>query len=37
MVVAFAAILEDDSIVTWGSADSGGDSRGVQDQLRAVQ
>ena len=34
---AFAAILEDGSVVTWGDADCGGDSSAVQDQLRGVQ
>ena len=35
--VAFAAILEDGSVVTWGEAGSAGDSSAVQDQLRKVQ
>ena len=30
---AFATILGDGSVVTWGNADSGGDSSAVQDQL----
>ena len=34
---AFAAILEDGSVVTWGDARSGGDSSAVRDQLRGVQ
>ena len=34
---AFAAILEDGSIVSWGHADLGGDSSPVRDQLRAVR
>ena len=34
---AFAAILEDGSVVTWGRADHGGDSSAVQDELRGVQ
>ena len=34
---AFAAILEDGSVVTWGNADFGGDSSAVRDQLRGVQ
>ena len=34
---AFAAILADGSVVTWGESDSGGDSSAVQDQLRNVQ
>ena len=34
---AFAAILEDGSVVTWGDADCGGDSSAVRDQLRGVQ
>ena len=31
---AFAAILADGSVVTWGNAELGGDSTSVQDQLR---
>ena len=34
---AFAAILGDGSVVTWGDALCGGDSRAVQDQLKNVQ
>ena len=34
---AFAAILADGSVVTWGDASFGGDSSVVQDQLRDVQ
>ena len=34
---AFAAILGDGSVVTWGSAGGGGDSIAVQDQLKNVQ
>jgi alpha-tubulin suppressor-like RCC1 family protein len=34
---AFAAILEDGSVVTWGVPQSGGDSSAVQDQLKGVQ
>ena len=34
---AFAAILSDASVVTWGYKDCGGDSRAVQDQLQGVQ
>ena len=34
---AFAAILEDGSVVTWGSADHGGDSSAVRGQLKGVQ
>ena len=34
---AFAAILADGSVVTWGHADYGGDSLAVQDQLCGVQ
>ena len=34
---AFTAILGDGLVVTWGRADSGGDSSAVQDQLRDVQ
>ena len=33
---AFAAILSDGSIVTWGGADEGGDSSAVQDRLKSV-
>ena len=36
-VAAFAAILGDGSVVTWGDARFGGDSSAVQDQLRDVQ
>ena len=31
---AFAAILEDGSVVTWGAAFTGGDSNAVQSQLK---
>ena len=34
---AFAAILEDGSVVAWGLPDDGGDSSAVQDQLKSVQ
>ena len=34
---AFAAILADGSVVTWGNARNGGDSSAVQDQLKNVQ
>ena len=34
---AFAAVLGDGSVVTWGSAAHGGDSSDVQDQLKNVQ
>ncbi|CAE7618367.1 unnamed protein product [Symbiodinium sp. CCMP2456] len=34
---AFAAILDNGSVVTWGYSDYGGDSSVVQDQLRDVQ
>ena len=34
---AFAAILEDGSVVTWGSPYAGGDSSGVQARLRNVK
>ena len=34
---AFAAILDDGSVVTWGSACHGGDSSAVQGQLKNVQ
>ena len=33
----FAAILGDESVVTWGDAHSGGDSSSVQDQLKNMQ
>ena len=32
---AFAAILSDERVVTWGDAQCGGDSSGVQNQLRS--
>ena len=34
---AFAALLGDGCVVTWGSAKCGGDSSAVQDQLKNVQ
>ena len=34
---AFAAILGDGSVVTWGKATDGGDSRAEQHQLKNVQ
>ena len=34
---AFAAILDDGSVVTWGHPDWGGDSSQVQEQLAQVQ
>ena len=34
---AFAALLGDGSVVTWGGAQIGGDSSAVQDQLKNVQ
>ena len=34
---AFAAILADGSVVTWGDLDRDGDSSAVQDQLKNVQ
>ena len=34
---AFAAILADGSVVTWGDALCGGDSSAVRDQLKGVQ
>ena len=34
---AFAAILGDGSVVTWGDADSGGGSSAVRDQLKNVR
>ena len=34
---AFAAILADGSVVSWGDPDAGGDSSAVQDQLKGVQ
>ena len=36
-VGAFAAILGDGSVITWGRADVGGDSSAVRHQLRDVQ
>ena len=33
---AFAAILADGSVVTWGRADYGGDSSAVEHELRFV-
>ena len=33
---AFAAILEDGSVVTWGHANYGGDSSAVQHKLTLV-
>ena len=33
---AFAAILGDGSVVTWGNAEAGGDGSAVQDQLNGV-
>ena len=36
-VYAFAAILADGSVVTWGDAGNGGDSSAVRDQLRNVE
>ena len=35
--VAFAAILADGSVVTWGDAVGGGDSTAVQQQLKNAQ
>ena len=35
--LAFAAILGDGSVVTWGDAGARGDSRDVRDQLKNVQ
>ena len=34
---AFAALLEDGSVLTWGDPDFGGDSSAVRDQLKGVQ
>ena len=34
---AFAAILADGSVVTWGDPDDGGDSSEVQDELTNVE
>ena len=34
---AMAAVASDGSVVTWGHADRGGDSRAVQDRLKNVQ
>ena len=36
-VGAFAAILGDGSVASWGAADAGGDSSAVQGQLKQVQ
>lgn len=33
---AFAAVLEDGSVVTWGDAENGGDSSAVRDRLKNV-
>ncbi|CAK9052010.1 Putative E3 ubiquitin-protein ligase HERC2 [Durusdinium trenchii] len=33
---AFAALRDDGRVITWGSAAAGGDSRGVEEQLRNV-
>ena len=33
---AFAAILEDDSVTTWGDPERGGDSSAVQDQFTTL-
>ena len=35
--LAFAALLEDGSVMTWGKAESGGDSRSVEHQLVNVK
>ena len=37
IVSAFAALLADGSVVTWGDPDCGGDSSDVQDRLKGVQ
>ena len=34
---AFAAVLENRTVVTWGDPKCGGDSSSVQDRLRNVQ
>ena len=34
---AFAAMLGDGSVVTWGNAENGGDSSAAQGQLKNVQ
>ena len=34
---AFAAVLSDATVVTWGRIHDGGDSSSVEDQLRDVQ
>ena len=34
---AFAAILGDGSVITWGDADYGGDHAAVLEQLKNVQ
>ena len=36
-LLAFAVILEDGSVVTWGDDWHGGDSSAVRDQLKNVQ
>ena len=36
-VLAFAAVLGNGHVVTWGRAGYGGDSAAVQEQLRDVQ
>ena len=33
---AFAAILADGSLITWGEPNGGGDSSGVEDQLTSL-
>merc|ERR1719162_1978033 len=35
--LAFAAVRTDGSVVTWGDPDYGGDSTGVQEELKGVQ
>ena len=37
LVLLWGAILDDGSVVAWGSAFHGGDSSAVQDQLKNVQ
>ena len=34
---AFAAVLDDGSVVTWGNANRGGNSSAVEEQLKNVQ
>ena len=36
-LTAFAAVLDDGSVVTWGNAEKGGDSSDVEERLKDVQ